>query len=247
MRGVERAELVRRGMALVHSQAAVARQVARHHATRLHRHDGLPVEAERGLDYAGSVREQRRVFGIADIALVGEIASKVRMGERRVGLQRAGEVAGRRQQRPLDLDQLDRVLRQRAALCHDRDDGLTHEHDAIFRQRILRAHHQARIGLRCLPALADRCQIGGRHDPDHTGQRVGLGGADGHDAGMRVRRAQEGHMQHARHRDIVDIGAAPADKQPGVAAPVRGADRPCCRAAHGFTFAAAATASTIAS
>ncbi|COY21808.1 Uncharacterised protein [Mycobacterium tuberculosis] len=35
---------------------------------------------------------------------------------------------------------------------------------------------------------------------------------DAHDAGMRIRRTQDGQMQHARQRDVVDVGSAPADE-----------------------------------
>ena len=45
-----------------------------------------------------------------------------------------------------------------------------------------------------------------RHDARHVERRLGI---DGHDPGVRVRRAHEASVQGARHGDVVDVAAAP--------------------------------------
>jgi hypothetical protein len=119
---------------------------------RFQAHRGVPPEAERAVDDDIGGRERRiHVAGVDHLA-EREIVAEIRMQHRRLGIERSFLVCHHRQLLPLELDQLRRVLRERARLCHHHDDRLALPAGAMDRHRVLRGRlHAGKAGQRADP------------------------------------------------------------------------------------------------
>jgi len=107
----------------------------------------------------------------------------------------------RRQRLIIDLDQLERVFRR--ALIHRR-----HRHHGIagianFFHGKYRLIAKRRTEVRVDPRHL-RDFRASQHNRD-AAQRLGLRFLDPRDPRMRIRAAQHGDMQHARHFDVADV------------------------------------------
>ena len=109
----------------------------------------------------------------------------------------------RRQRLVLDLDQLEGVLGEVAALGSDDRHGLADvahpvEGDAaLLDRRVGETRHRAR----------DLGDLGAGHDGCDPGQGLGAAHVDRFDPGVGVRAAQRRGVQHVRQHDVVDVAA----------------------------------------
>ena len=108
-----------------------------------------------------------------------------------------------RQRLVLDLDQLERVLGDVAALGGDDRDRLADVAHAVQRDAALLDRRVGEAGQ----GSGDLGDVGAGHDQGHARQRLGPADIDRLDAGMGVRAAQRGRVQHVRQRDVVDVAA----------------------------------------
>jgi len=125
------------------------------------------------------------------------------------------EIDHRRQRIVLDLDQLAGVLGDIAALGHHGRDRLAHVTHLVHGNAVLRRRRAGEVRAR--PRHLRRLRAG--HDAEHTGQRLGPGLVDAHDARVGVRAAQHRRVRHVGQRHVVDIGAG-AGEQAGVLHPL---------------------------
>ena len=145
-----------------------------------------------------------------EAALVGAVRLQRLVHQRGPGVQRALRVGDRGQRFVFDLDQLQRVLGQVAAVRDDHRDALAGVAD------LLRGQAAPGVLGRVGPEVGHRVtQLGGLRPGDHrvhAGCGQGLGGLDPHDPGVRVRAAQHGGVQGARGDPVGDV-AAPAEQE----------------------------------
>ena len=107
----------------------------------------------------------------------------------------------------VDVDQLQRVAGRIPVLGNDERHLLALEADLVGGQHRLHV-----VGQRRHPGQPLLGQVRAGHHRLDLRMRKGRSHIDAGDAGVRVRRAQDGQMQHARQGDVVDVGAAAADE-----------------------------------
>ena len=109
----------------------------------------------------------------------------------------------------VDLDQLGRVLGDRARLGHHRHHPLPGIADQPVGQRIA-------LDLRRIDAdiqrIDRRAQLGTGQHIAHPGQRQRFGACDRLDACRGIRTGDDRHVQHAGQLDVGGIAAAPGDE-----------------------------------
>ena len=107
----------------------------------------------------------------------------------------------------VDLDQLERVLGDVRILGDDR------RHLLALVADLVGGEHRLRVaGERRHPREVVRGHQLAGDDGDHTRQRCSRRRVDRRDARMRVRAAQDLHVQHPRQDDVVDVVALAADE-----------------------------------
>ncbi len=136
------------------------------------------------------------------------------MQHRRVAIERGFLLGHGGQRLPLDLDQLARVLGERARSRDHHDDRLALPAGAIDGHRILRGRlHAGKARERADPGRrAHLGDLGAGHHPDNARRALGRARLDAHDLGMSMRAANECGMQHARQRHVVGIGCTPGHR-----------------------------------
>ena len=115
------------------------------------------------------------------------------------GLQRRARVAHDRQRLVLDIDQLQRVLGEIAALRRDRRDRLADEAHLLRREAVhapLLRHRRRR--------LAPAHRVLACHDRDDARRALGRARVERCDLRVRERAAQDRAVQHARERQVID-------------------------------------------
>jgi hypothetical protein len=129
--------------------------------------------------------------------------------DRSVGFQRIVDLDRPWQHLVVDLD-------QRAGLRRDRLGGRSHRRDRVAgKQRLLARHHVAAHPAHVLDAEHDRLvdreidDVARRHHRFYARQRLGPGGVDRPDAGVRMRTTQNLAPDHAGHVGVGGKGRAP--------------------------------------
>ena len=200
---VERAVGVRRLGGLVEGELALDRVVVGDRAAGLQRRRVRPrVDHVLAHHDLGAVEDRvggGPVAGLPVEDVVVGAALEVVPDHRGARVQRLLRVDDRRQDVVVDVDQLDRVAGRVPVLGDDEGDLLALEADLVGGQHGLHVRGQRRR-----PGQVERLQVlagDDRLDPG-VGQRPA--GVDGHDPGVRDRRAQQRAVQHPGQRDVVD-------------------------------------------
>ncbi len=186
----------------------------REHSSRLDR-----VRDQARLDVAPRHDDVRRVdrglrvarLELPDVALV---RLELGVDERSVVRERLLDVADRAEGLVVHLDELRRVLGQRAALGDDDGDAVTLIARLVSGERVVRRHldvlrHRPGAGHAADP-VAGEVRAGERGDDTLRSP----GGVEIHavDAGVRVRAADDRHVDGPGQRQVVDEGAASAQQ-----------------------------------
>ncbi len=122
-------------------------------------------------------------------------------------VRRGGEVDDRLPRLVLDLDELGGVLGRVAAVGDDDRDRVTHVADVADRERRGQRHLGPEHGVPRLAVPAVEV-LPGEHGHD-AGGGLGRAGVDGRDRRPRDLAADEGGVEHARHRHVVDVLPVP--------------------------------------
>ena len=197
---------VRRLRALIDRETLLARVPIGHDRARLVGHAGVAAEAERGFDDRIGLRKSliRRTGFV--LALEGEIVAQLRMDHLRRRIERGLGIRDRCQLFVGDFDQLARILGQRAGARHHGANRFALPARAVDRDRILRRRLDPfQVREHANPWGHDFGELGAGHHCDDAIRLLGRRGLDVADACMRMRRAYEGDMHHARQRDVADI------------------------------------------
>ena len=195
----------------------VERELARHRvhvgdrAARLHRRRVRPRVEHLLLDDHVGARERGLggggVAGLPVEDVVVGLALLVVADDRRVGVERPLGVHHGSDHLVLDVDQLERVARRVAVVGDDERDLLALEAHLVGGEHGLRVVRHRRH-----PRQPERLEHGAGDDRVHLRVRLGGGGVDRHDPGVRVRAAQDRAVQHAGQVDVVDVAALAADE-----------------------------------
>ena len=146
----------------------------------------------------------------------GDVVAQLVVDQRGAGRERGRRGGDDGQGVVLDLDEIARVLGERARLGHHGRDHLADVANLRDGQRVAHAvadggaRHGARHAGR--PGLLDVGDVGGRHHRQHAGQRQRGGDVDAPHAGVGVGAPHHGGVRHARHLEVVDEGAAPGQQ-----------------------------------
>ena len=147
---------------------------------------------------------------VAHVPLEHDVVGRVLVELRRAGLGRLLGIDHRRQRLPVDLDQLQRVDRLGRRLGHDGGHALAGPLDVVRRK-----------GPRGVDVVGDPAGAAGRpghgqrvvrdvradDDRDDTGRRLGRGDVDRTDVRVGVGTAEDGHVDHPRQLDVVEVAA----------------------------------------
>jgi hypothetical protein len=151
------------------------------------------------------------------------------MDQRRARSQRPLEVPSRLEDIHVEDDVIECVLGDVATRRHDHRHRLTHMADLVLRERNLGCQVEHETGNRGRrneqgPRLPIVAEVGRRVDGEDPLATEGRGHIDGGDAGVRVRTAEKGDVEHPLELDVVDE-QGPAGQKPRVLiSPDRGAD-----------------------
>ncbi len=228
---------VRRLRALIDGEALLARVPVGDDGARLGGDAGVAAEQEGGFHHR--VGRGEGLVGLADfqLALEAEIVAELGLDHRRLGIERGFRIGDRRQFFVGDVDQLAGVFRLRARLRHHGAHRFALPAGALDRDGVLRRRFQAlQMREHADPGRHHFGQLGAGDHGDHAGRFLRRRGVDLLDARMRVRRAHEGHVRHARQGDVADILPAPLRQALQIRPRHRAADigvRPVERGQHG--------------
>ncbi len=204
---------------LVERQVLLGRVPVRHDGARLERHAGVPAELEGRLDDLVGVREGAVDLAGVEVALEGEVVAELGMDRRRAGRERRLDVDDRLELLPVDRHELGRVLGLGPAARDDGRHGLALPAGTVDRERVLRRRLEAlEVRQHADPRRHDLRHLRARDDGDHAGGGLRLGRVDPEDLRVRIGRAHEGDMHHARQADVADILPAAAGQAPEVRA-----------------------------
>jgi hypothetical protein len=200
-------------------------------------HDEDAARLDRGRDQAvlavalrhSHGRFRKRLVDVAGRERPLEAAVRVELvvNERRAVGKRFGDVGHGRQRLVLDLDELGRVLRQRAAVGDDDRDRVAGVARLVARQRPMvrdldLCRHRPGTGQSSRDVAGDiLARVGG--DDSLGGDR--LRGVDAHDPGMREGAADERHPDHPRDGQVVDVAPLAGEELRVLLSRQRGADR----------------------
>ncbi len=197
---------VRRLRALIDGQARVARIPVGDDGARLVGDAGVAAEHECGLDHRVGLGEA--LVGIARgvHALEAEIVADRRMDHRRLRIERGFRIGDRRQFLVVDRDQLAAVLGFGAAPRDHGADRFAGPAGAVDGDGVLRRRFEAlEMREHADPGRDDLGQFRAGDHGDDAGRFLGGGGVDALDPGVRVRRAHERDMRHARQHHVADV------------------------------------------
>ena len=199
----------------------------REDAARLHRVRDQPwLEVAARDDDVGRVDRRLDVvrLELPDVALV---RPEVRVDERRAVLERLLDVRDGRERLVVDLDELRRVLRERAAL---RDD----DRDAVALDSAPRRSASGKCGGILMSSVTGQahgsapfqssCEVGSAERGDDTFGAAGGIEVHAPDARVRVRAADDDHADRAGQSHVVDEVPAAAEQRRVLLALDRGAD-----------------------
>ncbi len=155
---------------------------------------------------------------IADLPIVDQVVGRLRVKLRCVRLQRFRGIDDGGQLLPVDGDRIGGVARLAARPRHDDRDGLADIAHRVGGERRIGAHiHGASVLRRDRPTadqVADAVsgELRAGEHLDHARHLGRGGGVDLADLGVRVRRANERPVAHARHAHVVGVAAAAGDE-----------------------------------
>ena len=149
----------------------------------------------------------RRVTGLPVEAVVVGLALEVGADHRRRRVERRAGIDDRVKRVVVDVDQLERVARRVPVFGDDERHLLALEAHLVGGQHGLHV-----VGQRRHPGQALLGQVGAGDDRFDLRMCLGRSHIDADDAGVRIRRAQDRQVQHARQRDVVDVVAAAPDE-----------------------------------
>ncbi len=161
---------------------------------------------------AASVR-----LGVAVTHLGSDVVGGLRRHRRGARSRRGHDVDDRGQFLELDADRLQRIACRVPRLGDHRRDRLADVANELVRERTARRTHRrpavgaAKVGRRRYRLDARAGELGAGVDREHARHGARRSDVDGDDAGVRVRRAQEGDHRLARGRHVV--GEAPEAAQ----------------------------------
>ncbi len=228
---------VRRLRAVIDRHFLLAGVPVGDHGARLGGDAGVAAEQEGGLHHRvgfgkGLVRRADFQF-----AFEAEIVAEFRLDHRRFRVERGFRIGNRGQRLVFHLHQFAAVLGLGARMRHHGGDRLALPAGALDRDGVLRGGLQAlEMGQHADPGRDDLGEFRAGDDGDHARRLLRRLGLDRLDARVRVRRAHEGDMRHARQGDVADILPAPLREPLQVRARHRAADigvRPVERGEHG--------------
>ena len=187
------------------------------------------------------------VAGLPVEDVVVRLALDVVADDRGALVERLLGVHDRRQRLVVDLDEVERVARGVLVLGDDEGDLLALEAHLVGGEHRLDVHRQRRH-----PREVQRLEGGTGDDRLHLRHRLGLGGVDRPDPGVRIGAAQDRGVQHAGQRHVVEVAATAADEtyvllalHPAEAdrvAGLAGGDRVGCDGGHAFASCASPAA-----
>ena len=228
---------VRRLRALVDREALLARVPVGDDGARFGGDAGVAAEQEGGFHHFVGRREGLVRLAHFQLSFKAEIVAELGLDHRGLRIERGFRIGDRRQFLIGDVDQLAGVFRLRAGLRHHGAHRFALPAGALDRDGVLRRRFQAlQMREHADPRRHHFRHFGASDHGDHAGGFLGRRGVDLLDARMRVRRAHEGHMRHARQGDVTDILPAPLRQALQVGPRHRAADigvRPVERGQHG--------------
>ena len=215
---------VRRLRALIDGQALFARIPVGDDGARLVGDAGVAAEQEGGLDHGVGFGETFRGIADLELAFEAQIVAELGMDHRRCRIERGLRIGDGRQRFVVDLDELNGVFGFRARAGDDGADRLALPADAVDGDSVLRRRFQAlQVREHADPGadhLASSAPVTTATTPGAVFAAARL---DALDPRMRMRRAQEGRMQHTGQHDIADIlRRGPASAVAGSAAAPNG-------------------------
>ena len=195
-----------------------------HDAPRLHGLIGVPVLVEGLDDDAVGVGE-----GGVDVAprLAGpvmDVGLRLRPHDGPVGVEGLLDGGDRRERPVLDLDQLAGVLRHPAGVGHHDGHRIADVTDPVDGQRPERGVVDAGQGQGPEERIGAARQVGAGQDQMHAGEGPGGVEVDGADLGVGGGAAEEGGVEHAGDRDVVDVAAGAGQEPLVLDAPDPGSD-----------------------
>ena len=201
---------VRRLRALIDREPRLARIPIGDDGARLVGDAGMAAEHKCRLDHGVGLGKSLVWLTGIEHALEGEIVAKLAMDDRRLGVERRFRIGHAGQRFVVHVDQRASVFGFGAAARHDSAHRLALPAGAIDGDGVLRRRFDAlEMGEHADPRRNHFGELGARDDRNHTGGALRFRRFDIFDAGMRVRRAHESDMHHARQHDVGDILAAP--------------------------------------
>ena len=210
---------VRRLGALMDGEALLSRIPVGDDGARLVGDAGMAAEHEGRLD--DFVGRGEAPVGIARLvaALEGEVVAERRMDHRRAGLERGLGIGDGGELLVIDNNKRAGILGLCPAPRDDRGDRLALPAGAVDCDRVLRRRLDAlQMREHADPGCDHLRKLGAGDDRDHARRGFRRNSVELEDAGMRVRRAHEGDVHHARQHDVADILAAALDEPAEVGA-----------------------------
>ncbi len=180
--------------------------------------DGARLVGDAGVAAEHEGRRNDRVgFGKAFIriargecALEGEVVAELGVDDRRSFVERCFGVGDDGKFLVVDLNQRAGILGERPRAGDHGGDRLALPARALDRDGVLRRRFDAlEMGEDADPGRDHLGKLGAGDDGDHTLHALCSRGVDRLDARMRVRRAHERDMRHARQRNVADVLPAP--------------------------------------
>ena len=228
---------VRRLRAVIDGHPLIAGVPVGDHGARLGGDAGVAAEHEGGLHHR--IRFGEGLVGCADfqLALEAEIVAERGMDHRRVLVERGFRIGDGGQGLVFYLDQLAGILRLRPRARHHSAHGFTLPARNIDGDGRLRRGFQAlEMRENAHPGRHDFGEFRAGDHGNHARRFFRGRGGDRLDARVRMRRAHEGNMGHARQGDVADILPAPLHQALQIRPRHRAADigiRPVKRGQHG--------------
>ncbi len=174
----------------------------------------MAAEHKCGLDHRLGVGEAFVNIAGIEHAFESEIVAKLGMDHRRFGIERGFRIGHGGENLVLNLDQRAGVLGRGAALRHHRADRFALPAGALDRDGVLRRRLDAlEMREHADPGRNHLRKLGAGDNRDDARSSARLLGFDFYNPRMRMRRAHEGDVHHARQHDVADILAA-ALRQP---------------------------------
>ena len=210
-----------------HARAGIER---RGEPARLDRHAGVALDREKLPQAQVGAGERGRAVAALRLDPVDDVASQGVVKNHRARLEGLSRVGDGRERLPVDVDQIERVFREIAALGEHERDGLADVANSIARERRLKTRGEARPRRQAHRNVPDRLEIASGDDGRHSRQRAGALGVDRAESRVRVRRSQHRAVQHSREAHVAGVLPAAGEQSRILLAEDRRSDR---RPTHG--------------